>query len=160
VAFDMEKVAEAAAANGVAMEINAFPDRLDLSDVNARLARAKGCRFVIDTDAHAVGHLDLIRFGVFQARRAGLTKEDVWNTRRFAEFDRWRRSRGEHPAPKGATRPSRPGAASKPVPAKANAKPDPAPAGRARAGSGPAARPRGVGRTATAKPADRRRKRG
>ena len=91
--FDVERVAEAAAAHGVAMEINAAPERLDLSDVNARLAREKGCRFVIDTDAHAVSQLDHLRFGVFQARRAGLTKDDVWNTRPFTEFDRWRRER-------------------------------------------------------------------
>jgi len=93
VVFDVERVAEAAAAHGVAMEINASPERLDLSDVNARIAKAKGCRFVIDTDAHATGQLDLLRYGVFQARRAGLTRDDVWNTRRFAEFDRWRRGR-------------------------------------------------------------------
>jgi DNA polymerase (family 10) len=84
--FDVERVSEAAAANGVAMEINASPARLDLSDVNARLARAKGCRFVIDTDAHAVGQLDLLQFGVFQARRAGLTAADVWNTLPFDRF--------------------------------------------------------------------------
>ncbi|MCC6652902.1 MAG: DNA polymerase/3'-5' exonuclease PolX, partial [Candidatus Eisenbacteria bacterium] len=58
VPFDVEKVAETAARLGVAMEINASPDRLDLSDVNARIAREKGCRFVIDTDAHATGQLD------------------------------------------------------------------------------------------------------
>lgn len=80
VPFDLEQVAEAAAANGVAMEINASPDRLDLSEVDARLARAKGCRFTIDTDAHATTHLENMKFGVFQARRAGLTREDVLNT--------------------------------------------------------------------------------
>src|SRR5262245_873200 len=90
-AFDVERVAEAAAANGVAMEINASPERLDLSDVNARLARERGCRFVINTDAHAVGQLENLQFGVFQARRAGLSKADVWNAREFAEFDAWRR---------------------------------------------------------------------
>jgi DNA polymerase (family 10) len=93
VAFDVEQVAEAAAANGVALEINASPERLDLSDVNARIALAKGCRFVIDTDAHAVGQLENLRFGVFQARRAGLTKADVWNTRDFPAFEKWRRGR-------------------------------------------------------------------
>jgi DNA polymerase (family 10) len=86
VAFDVERVAEAAAARGVAMEINASPDRLDLSDVNARVALEKGCRFVIDTDAHAVGQLEQIRYGVFQARRAGLTANDVWNTHSYERF--------------------------------------------------------------------------
>ena len=104
VAFDVEKVAVAASENGVAMEINASPERLDLSDVNARLALEKGCRFVIDTDAHATGQLDNLRFGVFQARRAGLTKDDVWNTRSHAEFERWRRGkRSRTPAAGGAT---------------------------------------------------------
>ena len=98
VAFDVERVAAAAAARGVAMEINASPDRLDLSDVNGRLALEKGCRFVIDTDAHAVGQLDNLQFGVFQARRAGLTQADVWNTRSFSEFDGWRRGRRQHGA--------------------------------------------------------------
>lgn len=79
VPFDIDRVAAAAAANGVALEINASPDRLDLSDVHARAAKAHGCRFVIDTDAHAVAQLDQMRFGVFQARRAGLARADVLN---------------------------------------------------------------------------------
>ncbi len=86
VAFDVERVAAAEAANGVAMEINASPDRLDLSDVNARIAREQGCRFVIDTDAHATAQLDQLRYGVFQARRAGLTKADVLNTLPYEQF--------------------------------------------------------------------------
>ena len=86
VPFDVEKVAEAAARLGVAMEINASPDRLDLSDVNARIAREKGCRFVIDTDAHATGQLDQLQFGVFQARRAGLGREDVLNALPYEQF--------------------------------------------------------------------------
>jgi DNA polymerase (family X) len=86
VPFDVERVAEAAAAAGVAMEINASPDRLDLSDVHARLARARGCRFVVDTDAHSAAQLDQVRFGIFQARRAGLTAADVLNTLPLGEF--------------------------------------------------------------------------
>jgi len=78
--FDMERVLERAAELGVAMEINAQPDRLDLKDAHARLAREKGVRMVIDTDAHSVSQLDFIRYGVFTARRAGLTKDDVLNT--------------------------------------------------------------------------------
>ena len=77
--FDMERVLERAADLGVAMEINCQPDRLDLSDVHARLAREKGVTLVIDTDAHSIANLDLMRFGVFVARRAGLTKDDVLN---------------------------------------------------------------------------------
>jgi DNA polymerase (family 10) len=134
--FDVERVSEAAAANGVAMEINASPARLDLSDVNARLARAKGCRFVIDTDAHAVAQLDLMQFGVFQARRAGLTARDVWNAQpyeRFREGLLERPGRGAPrpaPAPKPATKPTKaagasPKSARKPAP-KAAAKAAPA----------------------------------
>ncbi len=79
------------------MEINAAPDRLDLSDVHARIARAKGCRFVIDTDAHSIAQLDNLRWGVFQARRAGLTAADVLNTQPWARFE------------KGLARPRKPG---------------------------------------------------
>jgi len=87
VPFDIETVSKAAAANGVLMEINASPDRLDLSDTHARAAKALGCRFVIDTDAHSTAQLDQMRFGVFQARRAGLTKDDVLNTKTAAKLE-------------------------------------------------------------------------
>ena len=119
VPFDVARVAEAAAARGVAMEINASPDRLDLSDVHARLAREKGCRFVIDTDAHAVGQLDQLRYGVFQARRAGLTKGDVLNALPWEKFRsglaRPRAGAGLKPAAAGkskapAARPAKPAA--------------------------------------------------
>jgi DNA polymerase (family X) len=88
--FDVERVFERAAERGVAMEINASPDRLDLRDTHARLAKAKGVRFVIDTDAHAVAHLENLRYGVFQARRAGLTKDDVLNALPLEHFEAWR----------------------------------------------------------------------
>ena len=107
VPFDVERVSAAAAANGVAMEINASPARLDLSDVNARLARARGCRFVIDTDAHAVAQLDLLQFGVFQARRAGLTAADVWNTMPFENFRDGLLTRRGQKAAAGATAPAK-----------------------------------------------------
>lgn len=87
--FDVEKAAEAAARNGVLMEINGSPDRLDLSEQHARMAKAKGCGFVIDTDAHSTVQLDYQRWGVFQARRAGLTSEDVWNTKTWSQFSAW-----------------------------------------------------------------------
>ncbi len=89
--LDWERVFDRAAELGVAMEINGQPDRLDLSDVNARLARGKGIRFVIDTDAHATGELEFMRNGVFQARRAGLTRNDVLNALPFSKLDAWRR---------------------------------------------------------------------
>jgi len=84
--FDLERVCERAVERGVALEINSHPDRSDLSDVNARFAKEKGARFVIDTDAHSVRHLDNIRFGVFAARRAGIEARDVLNTLPFERF--------------------------------------------------------------------------
>jgi len=128
-AFDMERVAEAAAENGVAMEINASPERLDLSDVNARLALEKGCRFVISTDAHAVGQLEQIRYGVFQARRAGLTKADVLNAlphERFREALRAPRARTPVARAAAKPKPAAPAAAPSKPAARAVAKPKPA----------------------------------
>lgn len=84
--FDMEAALDCAAAHGVAMEINASPERLDLNDVHARLAQAKGVKMCIDTDAHSTVGLDALRFGIFQARRAGLTSADVLNALPWEEF--------------------------------------------------------------------------
>ncbi len=70
------------------MEINAHPNRLDLDDVRAAAARDLGIPIVISTDSHSVTGLDLMQYGVFQARRAGLEKKDVANTRLFKEFNK------------------------------------------------------------------------
>lgn len=78
--FDMEAVLEAAAARDVAVELNAQPNRLDLSDVQARLAKEKGARVVINTDAHRVEELAFMRYGIDQARRGWLEPGDVLNT--------------------------------------------------------------------------------
>lgn len=79
-AFDMHAVLTAAAKHKVAMELNAYPDRLDLNDANLRQAKQHGVKIVINTDAHHTSHMDKVRFGVLQARRAWLTKDDVLNT--------------------------------------------------------------------------------
>jgi DNA polymerase (family 10) len=79
--IDMAQVARAAKDLGVLLEINAQPDRLDLNDVHAKMAREAGARFVISTDAHRVADLDFMRYGVDQARRGWLSAEDVANTR-------------------------------------------------------------------------------
>jgi DNA polymerase (family 10) len=79
-AFDLDAVLKAAAKRKVAMELNAYPDRLDLCDVHLRLARQHGVKIVINTDSHHTSHMEKIRYGVMQARRAWLTKEDVLNT--------------------------------------------------------------------------------
>jgi DNA polymerase (family X) len=79
-ALDMDAVLKAAARKKVAMELNAYPDRLDLCDRHLRLAQQYGVKIVINTDSHHTSHLDKIRYGVLQARRAWLTKADVLNT--------------------------------------------------------------------------------
>jgi DNA polymerase (family 10) len=84
--LNLEQVTRAAAARGVALEINCLADRLDLSDVNARLARERGVKLVISTDAHSRGALAMRRWGVVVARRAWATKGDVLNTLRFEDF--------------------------------------------------------------------------
>jgi DNA polymerase (family X) len=86
--FDMDAVLTAAAKRKVAMELNSYPDRLDLNDVHLRQAKQRGVKIVINTDSHHTSHLEKIRYGILQARRAWLTKDDVLNTLpagRFAE---------------------------------------------------------------------------
>jgi DNA polymerase (family 10) len=80
---DMQRLMEAAKERGCVMEVNAHPDRLDLSDVHCKLAKDMGVKVVISTDAHSVTDLELIRFGVWQARRGWIEKEDVLNTRDY-----------------------------------------------------------------------------
>jgi DNA polymerase (family 10) len=78
--FDFAAVFEAARAHGVALEINATPDRLDLTDVYARAAKEAGVKLVISSDAHHASQLGNLRYGAWVARRAWLTKDDVLNT--------------------------------------------------------------------------------
>jgi DNA polymerase (family X) len=78
--YDMDAVLKAAAKNKVAMELNAYPDRLDLCDRHLRQAREMGVKIVINTDAHHTSHMEKIKYGVLQARRAWLTKSEVLNT--------------------------------------------------------------------------------
>ena len=75
-----------AAELGVAMEHNAYPDRLDLCDRDLRMAKEAGCKIVINTDSHHTTHLDKMRYGIRQLRRAWLTKDDVLNTLPASEF--------------------------------------------------------------------------
>ncbi len=84
--FDLTAVLRRAAELGCAVEHNASPSRLDLSDNHLRLARELGCRITIDSDAHATGELGKLQYGIRQLRRAGLTAADVLNTRPFAAF--------------------------------------------------------------------------
>jgi DNA polymerase (family 10) len=84
--IDLDRITEAAARNGVALEINSQVDRLDLSDVNARAARERGVPIVISSDAHSVAALGQSRWGVQVARRAWLSPDDVLNTRSYEDF--------------------------------------------------------------------------
>jgi len=86
--FDMEAVLNAAAQNKVAMELNAYPDRLDLCDRHLRTAKERGVKVVINTDSHHTSHLEKIRYGVLQARRAWLGPADVLNTLPVERFAR------------------------------------------------------------------------
>ncbi len=80
-AIDMERVMRGAVERGCYLELNAQPDRLDLTDVHCRLAKQLGLKVVISTDAHATVELDFMRFGVDQARRGWLEPKDVLNSR-------------------------------------------------------------------------------
>src|SRR3989454_9840905 len=84
--FDLDAVLRAAAQKKVAMELNAYPDRLDLCDRHLRRAQELGVKIVINTDSHHTTHMEKIRYGVVQARRAWLTKDDVLNTLPAAKF--------------------------------------------------------------------------
>ena len=101
-AYDMERILDAARQHGVAMECNAAPDRLDLKDVYLRMAKERGVRVVISTDAHSTRGLDLMRYGVHMARRGWIEKKDVLNALPLAEM-------------LAALRP-RPGEAARPMP--------------------------------------------
>ena len=78
--LDMQRVIEAAAERGCALELNANPNRLDLSDIHCRQAAEQGVRIAVSTDAHATGGLGNMRYGVDQARRGWLNRKDVLNT--------------------------------------------------------------------------------
>jgi DNA polymerase (family 10) len=84
--YDMEKVLDACAKHGVAMECNSYPDRLDLKDVYLRMCKERGVRVVISTDSHTAANLSFIRYGVVMARRGWLEKKDVINTLPTEEF--------------------------------------------------------------------------
>jgi DNA polymerase (family 10) len=84
--YDMDAVLRAAAQHKVAMELNAYPDRLDLCDRHLRMAKQHGVKIVINTDSHHTSHMEKIHFGVLQARRAWLTSKDVLNTLPVEKF--------------------------------------------------------------------------
>jgi DNA polymerase (family 10) len=84
--FDFEEVFRDAARRNIALEINSFPDRLDLNDHHLRLCKRLGAKIVISTDSHHTKHLENIKYGVLMARRGGLEKADVLNTSPLDDF--------------------------------------------------------------------------
>ncbi len=92
--LDMDAVLAAARETGVALEINAHPDRLDLDDVYARRAGEMGIPLSIDTDAHAPDHLDLVFYGIATARRAWVEPGMVVNTWPLEKLVKWLKERG------------------------------------------------------------------
>jgi len=88
----MLAIVRKARARGIALELNAHPDRLDLSDVHCRMAKDEGVPVAISSDAHDVDGFDVLRYGVGQARRGWLEKKDVLNARPLAALSRWARA--------------------------------------------------------------------
>jgi DNA polymerase (family 10) len=84
--LNLPQILRRAAELGVAVEHNAYPDRLDLCDRDLRLAKELGCKISINTDSHHTSHMEKMRFGVSQLRRAWLSKQDVLNTLPPDEF--------------------------------------------------------------------------
>ena len=84
--LDLDRVFQAAQDNGVVMEIDSFPERLDLGDENIIKAREYKLKFAIDTDSHRTTHMGFMRYGVYTAKRGWLKKEDVINTLRFGDL--------------------------------------------------------------------------
>ncbi len=84
--LDLSAVLEAAARTGTALEINSYPSRLDLGDVNARAAREAGARLAINSDAHETSQLAVMRYGINVARRAWLERKDVLNALSLKEL--------------------------------------------------------------------------
>jgi len=86
---DWPEIFRACRKYGTALEISAFPNRLDLRDYLCQEAKKFGVKFAISTDAHQIHHFDLIRFGVAVARRGWLEKKDIINTQNLSELLSW-----------------------------------------------------------------------
>jgi DNA polymerase (family X) len=104
--YDMEAVLDACAKHGVAMECNAYPDRLDLRDVHLRMAKQRGVKIVISTDSHTTRNLLFMKYGVETARRGWIEKKDVINTLPLKEFLAALRPKPQAAKPKAAKRKS------------------------------------------------------
>ena len=89
--LDLDRVIDKALGTGTFLEINSQPDRLDLRDTDARAVGAAGVPIVVSSDAHSVGALRYVELGVAQARRAWLTRDQIVNTRPWAEVEKLRK---------------------------------------------------------------------
>jgi DNA polymerase (family 10) len=87
--YDLETVFKAAARTGTALEVNSFPDRLDLKDEHLLWARQHGVRFAVSTDSHSPVHLPNLRFGVATAQRGWVTRSEVINTYPLSKLRRF-----------------------------------------------------------------------
>lgn len=86
---DWDEIFKKCSLKNIAIEINAYPERLDLPDTLVREARGMGVKFTLGTDSHHVSHTDNMKFGVSVARRGGLTKSDIINTQAFDQVQNW-----------------------------------------------------------------------
>lgn len=92
--IDLERVMSEARKYNVAMELNSYPDRLDVNDVHCLLARQKGVLVAISTDSHSIHHLENMRYGVHTARRGWLEKKDILNTKGLKDLMKVLKGRG------------------------------------------------------------------
>uniref|UniRef100_A0A7C3YNY6 DNA polymerase beta n=1 Tax=candidate division WOR-3 bacterium TaxID=2052148 RepID=A0A7C3YNY6_UNCW3 len=83
---NIEKVMEKASEKNIFLEINSYYDRLDLNEINAKMAKEMGIKLIINTDAHNIKMMNDIKYGVYIARRAWLNKDDIVNTRNLKDF--------------------------------------------------------------------------
>ena len=90
---NVERVIEGALETGCFLEINGQPDRLDLRDVHARAAKEAGLKLCVNSDGHQIRAQNYVEFGIGQARRGWLTKDDVLNTRTWKQIEKLRRKR-------------------------------------------------------------------
>lgn len=104
--YDIEKILDAAAKHGVAVECNSYPDRLDFKDVHLRMAKQRGVKIAISTDSHSTRNLDYIKYGVLTARRGWVEKKDVINTLPVDEFLKALRPKPQAQTAKAAKRKS------------------------------------------------------
>ncbi len=86
--LDFEKIFDKAKETDTYLEINSFPDRLDLNDINIKIAKEKGVKFVLGTDSHHIPQLSFMQYGISTARRGWLEKTDILNTYSIKEIEK------------------------------------------------------------------------